>query len=459
MRRRTSTYEMDMCSGAVLPKVLRFSMPLMLTGILQLLYNAADIIVVGQYSADSTALAAVTSTGALINLIVNLFMGLSVGASVAVARRYGSGDLPGVNRALHTSIALSLVGGVVVAIVGFFFSRTLLEWMQSPADVIDQSTLYLKIYFLGIPAMMVFNFSAAALRAIGDSKRPLYYLTISGLVNVGLNLLLVAVFHMGVAGVAIATAASQFVSMALVVICMVRSDGCIHLDFQKIRIDPEALKDILKIGIPAGLQSTVFSLSNVLIQSSVNSFGSADIVAANGVAGNVEGFVYTSMNAISQATLTFTGQNMGAKRYDRLMRILRACSALVTIVGIAVGGLVYLFGPQLLKLYTKDPDVIAVSMVRMGYIALPYFLCGLMEVLAGMLRGCGNSVTPMIISMLGACGLRIVWIMTIFQTYRTLPSLYLSYPVSWIVTALAQLICFILVWRRLPKNQSAANEA
>ena len=310
MRRQTGKYEMDMCNGPLLKKVLQFSLPLMLTGILQLLYNAADIIVVGRF-AGSTALAAVSSTGSLINLIVNLFMGLSVGASVVVARRYGAGDQPGVSKVLHTAIALSIASGILVSIVGILLSRNLLELMGSPDDVIDQAALYLKIYFVGVPAMMVYNYSAAALRAIGDTKRPLYYLSVSGLVNVALNLVLVIVFHLGVAGVAIATAVSQVVSMVLVLTCLLRSEGCIHLNPKKIRIELQELKEIIRIGLPAGLQSSVFSISNVLIQSSINSFGSA-VMAANGAAGNIEGFIYTAMNSISQATLTFTGQNLGA---------------------------------------------------------------------------------------------------------------------------------------------------
>lgn len=450
MRRRAGKYEMDMCSGPLLGKILEFSLPLMLSGILQLLYNAADIIVVGRF-AGKTALAAVGSTGSLINLIVNLFMGLSVGASVAVARRYGAGDYKGVSSALHTAVALSIVSGIVVSIVGICISRTLLEMMGSPEDVIDQAALYLKIYFLGIPATMIYNYSAAALRAIGDTRRPLYYLTISGLVNVVLNLILVIVFHMGVAGVAIATAVSQVVSMVLIVICLLRTDGCIHLDVKKLRIDPQQLKDILRIGLPAGLQSSVFSISNVLIQSSINSFGSA-VMAGNAAAGNIEGFIYTAMNSISQATLTFTGQNLGARKYDRIPRILGACSLLVTVIGAIAGGIAYLFGPMLLRLYTTEAEVVDIGMIRLAFVGLPYFLCGLMEVFGGMLRGSGYSITPMIVSVLGACGFRILWIFTIFASFHTLNILYVSYPISWVLTALAHLTCFYFIWRKMPKT-------
>lgn len=446
-------YEMDMCSGPLLKKVLQFALPLMATGILQLLYNAADIIVVGRF-AGKTALAAVSSTGSLINLIVNLFMGLSVGASVVVARRYGAGDYAGVNKVLHTAVTLSIVSGILVGIVGFSLSRTLLEMMDSPEDVIDQATLYLRIYFVGIPAAMVYNYCAASLRALGDTKRPLYYLSISGAVNVILNLILVIFFRMGVAGVAIATAVSQVVSMVLIVICLLRTDGCIHLDPKKLRIDLPELKEVLEIGLPAGLQSSVFAISNVLIQSSINSFGSA-VMAANGAAGNIEGFIYTAMNSISQATLTFTGQNMGAKKYNRILRILGACSVLVTAIGLIAGVAARLGGPVLLQLYTTEPEVVAIGLVRLSFVGLPYFLCGLMEVVGGMLRGCGYSVTPMIVSMLGACAFRVIWIYTLFAAFPTLTMLYISYPISWLLTTAAHMVCFWFVWKKMPKVSSS----
>ena len=453
MRRRSGgRYEMDMCSGPLLNKVLQFALPLMATGILQLLYNAADIIVVGRF-AGKTALAAVSSTGSLINLIVNLFMGLSVGASVVVARRYGAGDYAGVSKVLHTAVMLSIISGIFVGILGFALSRTLLEMMDSPADVIDQATLYLRIYFVGIPFALVYNYCAASLRAIGDTKRPLYYLSISGAVNVILNMILVVVFHMGVAGVAIATAVSQVVSMVLIVICLLRSEGCIHLDPKKLRIDLPELKEVLKIGLPAGLQSSVFAISNVLIQSSINSFGSA-VMAANGAAGNIEGFIYTAMNSISQATLTFTGQNMGAKKYSRVPRILGACCVLVTAVGLFAGVAAYLGGPVLLQLYTTDPEVVTIGLVRLSFVGLPYFICGLMEVAAGMLRGCGYSMTPMIVSMLGACAFRVVWIYTLFAANPTLNMLYVSYPISWLLTTAAHLACFYFVWKKMPKTDA-----
>ncbi len=452
MRLRSKQYEMDMCNGPLFKKVFAFSLPLMITGILQLLYNAADIIVVGRFS-GSTALAAVGSTGSLINLIVNLFMGLSVGAGVLVARCYGAGDHKSISDAVHTSVAISAIAGVAVAIFGFVFARPLLEMMDSPADVIDQATLYLKIYFVGLPASMVYNFCAAILRAVGDTKRPLYYLTIAGLVNVGLNLIFVIAFHMGVAGVATATAISQVISVALILVCMIRSSGSIHLDVKRIRLHKGSLLQIVRVGLPAGLQSTVFALSNVLIQSSINSFGSI-VMAGHAAASNLEGFVYTSMNAVSQAALTFTGQNIGARRYDRILRILGVCTLLASIVGLMMGVSVYLAGDLLLKLYTADPAVIEVGKIKLLYMCVPYFLCGIMEVMAGMMRGSGYSVTPMIVALLGACGLRIVWIYTIFASYHTLPSLYISYPISWALTGLAHFLCFLFVWRKMPHGSS-----
>lgn len=453
MSGQNSKYELDMCNGPLLGKVLEFSVPLILTGVLQLLFNAADVIVVGRF-AGPTALAAVGSTGSLISLIVNLFMGLSVGASVVVARHYGAGDFSRVNRALHTSVAASLICGVLVAILGYTLSRTMLELMGSPYDVIDQAELYLKIYFLGVPASMLYNFSAAALRAVGDTRRPLIYLSIAGVVNVLLNLLLVIVFHLDVAGVAIATITSQVVSCVLIVICLLRSEGSIHLDFRKIRIHLDEIKDILRIGVPAGLQSSVFSISNVLIQSSINSFGST-VIAANSASSSLEGFIYIAMNSISQASLTFTGQNIGARRYDRIPKILGVCSLLVCAIGFLIGAAAYLFAPQLLNLYIDQTaenidQIISTGITRMLYVAVPYFICGEMEVLAGVMRGCGYSLTPMIVSTLGACGFRILWIYTVFAANHTLPTLYISYPISWILTSLVHLICFAIVWRKMP---------
>ena len=439
-------HEIDMTEGPLLPKILAFSGPLILTGILQLLYNAADVIVVGNY-AGHEALAAVSSTGSLINLLVNVFMGLSVGASVAVARHYGARDIIAMRKAEHTAMTLALFMGVGVGIVGFLLARPLLQLMDSPPDVIDGAALYVRIYFLGMPANMLYNFGAATMRAVGDTRRPMVYLMISGLVNVLLNLLLVIVFHMDVAGVAIATVASQVVSMVLVLLCLFRTRGAIQLNLNECRIDRKSLRDIIRIGLPAGLQGSLFSISNVLIQSSVNSFGSL-VVAGNGVACNIEGFVYTAMNAQHQADMTFASQNYGAGKPDRVKRTMWCCLGVVTAIGLSMGLLILLFGRPLLGLYNQEPEVIAKGMIRMGIIMPTYFLCGLMDVMVGQLRGVGYSIMPMIVSLTGACLLRIVWILTVFAQNHDLTVLYMSYPVSWFVTFVIHFLCYMFVARK-----------
>lgn len=448
-------YEIDMTTGALIPKILQFSLPLMLTGILQLLYNAADVIVVGNF-AGHTALAAVSSTGSLINLLVNVFMGLSVGASVVIARAYGAGDVLRMRKAEHTAMTLALFMGIGVGFLGYFLARPMLEWMDSPPDVIDGATLYVQIYFMGMPANMLYNFGAAVLRAVGDTKRPLYYLTISGLVNIALNLLLVIVFKMAVAGVAIATVASQVVSMVLVLICLLRSHGVIRLEVKECRIDRASALGMLRVGLPAGLQGSLFSISNVLIQSSVNSFGSL-VVAGNGVSSNIEGFVYTAMNAQYQAAMTFASQNYGAGKMDRVKRTLWSCLGIVVVIGLGLGFLALAFGSQLMGLYNSDPEVIRFGLVRMGIILPTYFLCGMMDVMVGQLRGIGYSILPMVVSLAGACGLRIIWIMTVFAANPTQQTLYISYPISWGTTFAIHLICYLVVSRK--KLAAAAAEA
>ena len=450
---RPGRYEIDMTSGPLIPKIIQFSLPLMLTGILQLLYNAADVIVVGNF-AGHTALAAVSSTGSLINLLVNVFMGLSVGASVVIAQAYGAGDVLRMRKAEHTAMTLALFMGVGVALLGFFLARPMLEWMDSPPDVIEGASLYVRIYFLGMPANMLYNFGAATLRAVGDTRRPLYYLTVSGLVNVAMNLVLVVVFKMSVAGVAIATVISQVVSMVLVLLCLLRSEGVIRLEIGECRIDRRSALQMVRVGLPAGLQGSLFSISNVLIQSSVNSFGSL-VVAGNGVASNVEGFVYTAMNAQHQACMTFASQNYGARRYDRVKRTLWCCLGIVTVIGLGMGLLVYAFGAPLMSLYNSNPQVIANGLIRMGIILPTYFLCGMMDVMVGQMRGIGYSILPMVVSLAGACLLRIVWIMTVFAADPTLYTLYISYPISWGTTFAIHLLCYLTVARK-KMNQAAA---
>ena len=436
-------YEMDMTTGALLPKVLRFSLPLILTSVLQLLYNAADVVVVGQF-AGAQALAAVGSTGALTNLLVNLFMGLSVGASVVIARSYGAQDYRAMQKGVHTAITVAGIAGVVVGIIGVFASKPLLKMMSSPEDVIDLAALYMRIYFMGMPFNMLYNFGASVLRAIGDTKRPLYFLSIAGVVNVVLNLILVVVFHMSVAGVAIATVVSQIISAVLVLLCLIRSDGAIHLDLKKLRIDPRQLKVIVQVGLPAGLQGSLFSISNVLIQSTVNSFGSI-AMAGNAAAGNLEGFVYVAMNAIHQAALTFASQNLGAKKVDRVKRSMWVCLGTVAVIGLALGLVFLLFQQPLLMLYNSDPEVLRYGMLRLAIILPTYFLCGMMDVMVGQLRGVGYSIMPMIVSLTGACLFRVAWIYFIFPFDPTLTNLYTSYPISWGLTFAVHLICYLIV--------------
>lgn len=446
MNRTRSSYEIDMCNGPILQGVLRFALPLALSGILQLTFNAADVIVVGQF-AGQTALAAVGSTGALINLIINLFAGLSTGVNVLVANYRGAGRDEDASKTVHTAILTAAFGGLVLVFVGVLLSRPLLELMDSPEDVIDQATLYMRIYFIGMPAFMVYNFGSAVLRAVGDTKRPLYFLSIAGVVNVALNVVFVIVFHMGVAGVAIGTVASQVVSAVLIIRCMIKSEGICHLDKDKLYIDPKKFVRMLRIGLPAGLQGSLFSISNVLIQSSINSFGSS-VMAGNAAAGNIEGFVYTSMNSLYQANLSYTSQNYGARKFKRIDKSLLCCTITVAVIGAVLGNLAYLFGPQLLSLYNSDPEVIQYGMNRLQIVSSLYFMCGVMEVISGSMRGLGYAISPMIVALSGACAFRILWIYTIFAWYPTQLVLYISYPISWVLTAVAHFVCYLVARKK-----------
>lgn len=442
----------NMVEGSILPKMLLFCLPLALASMLQLLFNAVDLIVVGQFAGDVYQ-AAVSSTGSLTNLITNLFIGLSVGCNVVVARCLGSGDVKKVKDAVSTSIFLSVIAGVVLTIVGVSCTRFFLEMMDSPSDVIDLSTTYLRIYFCGMMGSMVYNFGASVLRAKGDTRRPLYFLLISGVVNALLNMIFVVVFKMNVDGVAYATIISQYLSAFLVISCLCNEQSEIRLDLKHLYMDRQQLKQIALIGLPAGIQGTVFSISNVTIQASINSFESI-VMAGNGAAGNIEGFVYTAMNSFYQGALTFTSQNVGAKQYRRIQKILWVAIGCVTVTGILLGGGSYLFGHQLLSIYTKDAAVIEAGLIRLGYVAKYYFLCGVMDVLVGSLRGMGESFIPMIVSLLGACAFRLVWIATVFAQNRTLETLYLSYPISWIITALAHFVMYLVVKKRLLNKES-----
>ena len=446
---REKTNEIDMTTGPLIPKILAFSIPLMLSGILQLLFNAADIIVVGQF-ASPQAMAAVGSTGSLNNLIVNIFLGLSIGSSVLMARFYGAKNRENIHDLIHTSILLSLTSGCVLIILGQLLAKPLLTIMGTPDDVINQSILYMRIVFLGMPAMLTYDFGAGILRAVGDTKRPLAYLFIAGIINVCLNLISVIIFGMGVAGVAIATITSQYISALLVLRCMIKTNSVYKLNLKELRIRKSMLLRIIRIGVPAGIQGALFNVSNVLIQSSINSFGSL-VMAGNTAAANIEGFVYTSMNAVYQASTNFTSQNVGAHKTKNITPVLLSCMLIVTSVGLILSTIVEVFAYQLLGIYSADADVISYGIERLHVVCLTYFLCGLMDTACGSIRGLGYSIAPTLVSLAGACGLRILWIYTVFQFHRTQFVLYLSYPVSWVVTFIAHIICFIIFskkWKR-----------
>lgn len=445
-------YEIDMCSGSVFQKMLVFALPLMCSSIMQLLFNAADIVVVGRFAGDN-ALAAVGSNTALINLLTNIFVGLSVGSNVLTAQYYGAKRETDLKETVHTSMLLSVYSGLLLTLVGFIGARWLLERMQAPPEVLDLAVLYLRIYFLGMASMMVYNFGSSILRAIGDTKRPLYYLLGAGVVNVILNLFFVIVCHMGVAGVAVATVISQTISAALVVRCLIKEQGGIHLELRELAISREKLEKIMRIGLPAGFQGTVFSLSNVVIQSAVNSFGNI-AVAGNSAAANIEGFVYMAMNAFYQATISFTSQNYGAREYRRIYKILFAGELYVIATGVLLGNLAVFFGDALLGIYSPSAEVVAAGMERLRIICTLYALCGVMDVLVGALRGIGYSVIPMIVSLLGACGLRLVWIATVFRIpeYHSLTTVYLSYPITWTITLTVHAVTFAVAAHKVLRS-------
>lgn len=453
----SKNHDMDMCSGPLFNKILIFALPIIAVSILQLLFNAADMITVGRFSGKE-ALAAVGATGALISLIVNTFMGLTTGTVVVVAQDYGAGNASGLSDSVHTSIAISIISGLLVMVLGLVYCKPLLILMGTPEDILGLSVLYMKIYFLGVPATMVYNFGAAILRAAGDSRRPMYYLVISGVVNVILNLFFVISLHMSVDGVAWATVISQFLSMVLVIICLSRSNIIgIRFVFKQMRIDRQKLKQIIRIGLPAGMQSALFSISNVMIQSAVNSFGSV-LVAASSAASNVEGFIGTTMNAYYNAAISFTGQNMGAKKYDRIDIIAKVCTVLIFATWILMSGATLLFGKSFLGLYTSDPEVIDLGMLKLKVFMVVYFTCGVMCVFPGLTRGMGYSVMPMICTLVGACLMRIVWLKTVFAWYPTVVVLFTCYPVTWGLAGLGQVGIFFYARHRIRKSSALAVE-
>lgn len=443
-------FEIDMCNGNLFIKIIIFSLPLMLMGILQLLYNAADLIVVGNFSDDKTAIGAIGSTSSLISLTVNLFMGLSVGTNVACAKYFGAKNNEKISNVVHTSIIISLIMGIFLGIFGFIFADDLLHLMHNDLEL---SRIYLKIYFIGMPFNLVYNFAAAVLRAVGDTKRPLYFLTIAGLANIILNIISVVVFNMGVAGVAYATILSQFISCILIMITLIKTKESYNFNFKKARIHKQELLEILKVGLPAGIQSSIFSISNVIIQSSVNQFG---FIAMNGnsAASSVEDFVYVSMESVYHASLAFTSQNVGAKKTKNIKKVTIYSLIIVTLIATILGGSLFLLGKEAISIYTKNPDEIAVGYIRLHYLCLPYFLCGIMDVMVGILRGMGYSTLPMIISIIGICGFRISWIYgyfyqhTDFTNFKDLNMLYVSYPISWIITFLVQLTCYLILSKK-----------
>lgn len=440
---------MPMLEGNLFSGIVNFTVPIILTSLLQLLFNAADLVVVGQFC-GSVSVAAVGATGALTNLMVNFFIGLSIGTGVAVAHGIGSREDREVHCIVHTALPLSLVSGLVLTVLGVAFSRTFLHWMGTPDTVLALSAVYMEIYFGGVTFTMIYNFSAAILRAAGDTKSPLLFLFIAGVVNVVLNVFFVLVCQMNVAGVALATTISQAISAVLVTMALMRRNDACKLDLKKLHFYKPQLRKMIRIGLPAGIQSSLFSISNVLIQSSINSFGDV-LMSGNAAASNIEGFVYVCLNAFHQTAVNFIGQNAGARQHKRVYKILWICLACVTVVGIVTGSLAYVLGPKLLSIYITDsPEAIAYGLTRMAFICLPYFLCGLMDVSTGALRGIGASLTPMLISVLGVCGFRVLWIYTIFQmpAYHTPQCLYISYAVSWILTFLCQMAAFIVFFRR-----------
>ena len=448
------TPDVDMCNGPLVGNLLRFSIPLMASGILQLLFNAADIIVLGQF-ASSSAMAAVGATSSLNSLMVNLFLGLSIGCSVVMAHSYGAQDWRRVHDTVHTAVLLALICGAVLVVASIPLLPILLRWMDTPSDLLNQSILYMRIVFVGMPAMMLYDFGAGILRATGDTRRPLFFLTAAGITNASLNVIFVLVFQMDVAGVALATSISQYLSALLILRCLSEPGTHYQLHPREMRICKPVLVQIIRVGLPAGIQSAVFSISNVLIQSSINTFGTL-AVAGSTASSNIENFVYTAMNSVYQAALNFTSQNIGAGKKERIPLILRDCLMIVTVIGLVLGGLAVLFGRQLLSIYSSDPEILPYGLERIRVICLTYFLCGLMDVTCGVVRGMGAAVTPTIVSLTGACVLRIIWIYTIFMAFHSLFVLYLSYPVTWVVTFAVHMICFSIFFRRL-RHSSAVS--
>ncbi|MBQ3093968.1 MAG: MATE family efflux transporter [Clostridia bacterium] len=449
-----SKHTMDMCNGPILKKMLLFAVPLMLSSMLQLLFNAADVVVVGRFAGE-TSLAAVGSTTVIINLLTNLFIGLAVGVNVLVARYFGAKEEAQTSDTVHTAMAISVISGVLLTVVGMCFAPNMLVWMKTPTEVLPKAVLYLRTYFAGMTATMVYNFGSAVLRAVGDTRRPLYILSAAGVVNVALNLVFVIGLNKDVFGVALATVISQVISAVCVVLCLLKEEGSIRLEWSKLRIQKDKLFKILGVGLPAGFQSCMFSLANVVVQSSINLFGET-VVAGNSAASNIEGFMFVAMSAFHQAAISFISQNLGAGRRDRINRI--QCTALgcVAVIAMILGAAFYFGAPLLIGLYTDNPDVIAAGTTRLHVMSLSFILAGLMDMMVGGLRGLGYSMMPMIVSVFGICALRVVWLATVFQmpAYHTIDMIYITYPISWAVTLVAHTVCFLIARRLLEKKQA-----
>ena len=442
---------LDIVNGPLLKNIFIFSVPLMFTNLLQMFFNSADTIIVGKFAGDS-ALAAVGATGSIVFLITSLFNGLSTGSNVVIARQIGTGDNSGIRKAVHTSIALSLVGGIILTFVGVVFSKQFLQLMKTPDEIIDLSTTYMKVYFGGVIFLLIYNFGSAVLRSKGDTKRPLYFLILSGIINVLLNLITVIVLKWSVVGVAVSTVASEALSAFLVINVLLHEEDDTRLELSELKIDLNSLLEIIRIGVPAGLSGAVFALSNVVIQSSINSFNDTDIVAGNSAGGNIENYVYIGYMAFNQATITFTSQCMGAGRIDRVKEIMIKSFIMVLIGAMITSSLVYYGGPLALQLYTDEAAVIEVGMVRIAWVARFLVLNGILDTFVNSLRGMGYSTLPTILMVVGICGVRLVWIYNVFPIYKTLKSIYLCFPISWLFTTIVELILWVIIYRKIEKE-------
>lgn len=460
---KKNKYEIDMCSGNLFLKIIKFSVPLAIMGMLQLFYNAADLLVVSAFANQEGAVGAIGSTNSLISLLINFFMGLSIGTSIICGKLYGAKETDKVSSVVHTSILTSLIIGFVMGIVGFVFADPLLSMMNNEQEL---SRVYLKIYFIGLPFNILYNFAASILRSVGDTKRPLIFLTIAGITNVILNFILVYFFHLGVAGVAIATITSQIISCCLIMRTLILTNEPYKITISKLKIHKQEMFQIIKLGLPAGIQSMLFSISNVIIQSSVNSFqlvtGSTIVTDGNAAAASIEGFIFVAMNSVYQASLAFTSQNYGAKNAKNIIKVTIYSLIIVTSISLFLSGTFFLFAKQLLSMYV-DGEAIEIGYIRMHYLCLPYFLYGIMDVIVGVLRGLSLSTLPMIVSVLGICGFRVLWIYTVFMpntnftNYNDLNLLYVSYPISWILTFIVQLVILFIVSKKIFKSFKTTN--